>query len=126
MELKEKVSLIAKEYEFNVATAQKYLNTLLEYPFINVEDEDQLLCCLELIIAERTTQKLITEQNVSKQLKRSLKETIIEMIYNVYGDKAIDHLDDEFVKQKRLILNNNPYLEDKGYLNSELDYNGYE
>ena len=34
MELKEKVSLIAKEYEYNVGTAQKYLNTLLEYPFI--------------------------------------------------------------------------------------------
>lgn len=125
MELKEKVRMIAREYEFSVGTAQKYLNTLLEYPFIKVEDEDQLLCCLELIIAERTTQKLITEQNVSPQLKRSLKETITEMIYNVYGDKATDHLDDEFVKQKRLILNNDPYLEDKGYLNSELDYNGY-
>ena len=46
------------------------------------------------------------------------------MVYRVYGDVSINQLDDNFVKQRKLVLRYIPFDEDLSP--EEKQYNGYE
>lgn len=124
MDIDKKLNLLADEYEFDILKVKKYYNILQQYQFVKDGNEENLFICLEMIISEIVTQKLIMNLNASSDKQRNLSEIISEMVYRVYGDVSINQLDDNFVKQRKLVLRYIPFDEDLSP--EEKQYNGYE
>lgn len=111
---RERVEEIASEYMWNISHVMKYLNMLKKYSFIVNGEEELMYDCLEAIVSERC----------SESKRRSLNETISEMIYRVYGEKALYYLNEEFLESHNIDLYDDRYFDD--YLDqTELEYQGW-
>ena len=59
MDIDKKLNLLASEYDFDVLKVKQYYEILLKYQFVKDGNEENLFICLEMIISEMVTQKLI-------------------------------------------------------------------
>lgn len=89
----ERIEQIALEYMVKKSKVKKYLRKLMDYSFIVNGDEDKMYACLEAIVFD-----LCNKKDVAKVCNRTLKESIPEMIFRVYGYEAFQYLNEEFLR----------------------------
>lgn len=125
---KEKIEELSQDYDIPEEHISSYLNTLLEYPFIAAGAEESLLYCLELVVAERYTQKLLSETGKRDLLYRSLNETFSDMILRVYGDEAIYYLNRDFLSNRNIRIEDSYKDNDEIYEmgEEEREYQGFK
>lgn len=121
--ISKKVNELAEEYEFSKSTIQKYCHTLYLYPFVLDDEPEKLLECLEMIVQDRVSHKIIDDGS----LRRTVNETICDCVYRVYGDKSIHFLNESFLKQHEIeeTVFDEAVVYEKGYSVNELRYHGY-
>lgn len=116
----DRIEQIALEYMIKKSKVKKYLKKLMEYPFVVNGDEDKMYECLENIVFD-----LCNKKDVSKICNRTLKESVPEMIFRVYGYEAFKYLNEEFLMSHNVSLHDvEDGYEDK-YEEVESIYQGY-
>lgn len=115
----ERIKQIALEYMVNESKVKKYLKELMTYPFIVNGDDDKMYECLEAIVFDQCNKK-----DSSKICKRKKKEAISEMIFRTYGYEAFSYLNEEFLKNHNVHLDNEEEAEKYDYEEAECVYQG--
>lgn len=91
---------LSEEYGIPVERIKSYYNKLQEYPFVENSDEDLVKECLERIVQDVSTNEFLKENN-QNQRQKQLKYSISDALYNVYGDEAINYLDEDYIEKNQ-------------------------
>lgn len=98
-EIQEKITELVEEYEFSRQKIKNYLELLIEYPCVQEGSFEQMLECLELIVSERASQKLMISQNKVDGIS-NLKTTIDNMLNRIYETNEPGIIDDKHERFK--------------------------
>lgn len=105
MMLDEEVLLeLESEYEISFSTIMKYYTILKDIPCVTGGSEYNLRECLELLIQDRISNSFIIKEQDNKKdalkVQKSLEYSISSALYEIYEEKSIPYLCDEFIQER--------------------------
>lgn len=98
MELeREELEFLASEYESKIETVMKYYEILKEVPCVINHERELFLECLETLIQERKSEKMLGEtKSQTSEKYQTLEFSVSDSLFRVYGDDAVPYLSEEY------------------------------
>lgn len=98
-EIKAKIKELSIYYKIGTVKIENYYFKLIKYPFYIPDYEG--MNCLEQICQARAYAAIeLRKKNVKKEYKHTAEYAIDDAIYNVYKEKSISYLSDEYAEYK--------------------------
>ena len=98
-EIKGKIKEFSLYYKIGSVKIENYYFDLIKYPFY-VPDYDGMYCLEQVCQTRVYAAHELKNKNVKKEFKHTVEYAINDAIYNVYKEKAIPYLSEEYVNYK--------------------------